>query len=248
MTKTKNAIIAGFAMLIAFMVWSLAYGILLWALYRDMRLLKLTLSEQPLAPVIQLWRYFGNQVVQQVSLLALIPAIPLAALFAYYAQRQKSEPLGDAAFQTLADLRAGKWFRKKGHIFGRSGSKVLRSDDDRHHLIIGPTRSGKGAGYVIPNALMHKGSMIVTDLKGEIYNSTAGYRQSKGNQVFLFAPAEKRTHRWNPMDFIRQDLGYRTKDIQNMAAILVPVTAKGDGKFWQEMAQQITAGDRKSVV
>lgn len=242
MTNATKAFFSVFATLIAFMIWSLAYGGLLAFLYHDPRILKLTLAKEPLAPLIQLWRFSGNAIVQQIAALALVPSTIVAGLFVYYSLRQRPEPLGDAAFQTVADLRNGKWFRRDGHIFGRLGSKILRSKDDRHHLVIGPTRSGKGAGYVIPNALMHEGSMIVTDLKGEIFNATAGYRQAKGNQVFLFSPGEKETHRWNPMDFIREDLGNRTKDIQNMAAILVPANAKGDGKFWQEMAQQIAAG------
>ncbi len=106
-----------------------------------------------------------------------------------------------------------------------SGASAVRSFASTTSVIIwsiGPTRSGKGACYVVPNALTHEGSMIVTDLKGEIFRSTAGYRKSKGNQVFLFAPGSARTHRYNPLDFIRPDRGDRTTDIQNIAAILVP--------------------------
>lgn len=242
MISPTRAFFAVFSTFIAFMVWSLAYGGLLSALYNDPRIIKLTLTREPFAPLIQLWRFSGNAIVQQLALFATVPALAAAALMSYFGLRKRQEPLGDAAFQTLADLRSGKWFRKDGHVFGRFGRSILRTKDDRHHLVIGPTRSGKGAGYVIPNALTHEGSMIVTDLKGEIFNATAGYRLARGNQVFLFSPGEAETHRWNPMDFIRGDLGNRTKDIQNMAAILVPANAKGDGKFWQEMAQQIAAG------
>ena len=60
-------------------------------------------------------------------------------------------------FKTLPHSAAASGFRKSGYIFGRIGRLILRTKDDRHHLIIGPTRSGKGAGYVIPNALMHEG-------------------------------------------------------------------------------------------
>ena len=144
------------------------------------------------------------------------------ASVAYAGLRPRPSPLGNAHFQTLLSLRRHGWFRRKGKILGRFGRHILRVNDDRHHLIVGPTRSGKGACYVIPNAFTHEGSMIVTDLKGEIFRSTAGYRKSKGNQVFLFAPGSDRTHRYNPLDFIRPDRGDRTTDIQNIAAILVP--------------------------
>lgn len=231
-----------FCLAIAFMIWSLSYGALLGIIYKDPRILNLTLSSQPFAPILQLWYFASNVVLQRVALMAMVPTIAIVAVVAYVGLRQSSQPLGHAAFQTLADLRRAKWFRKDGHIFGRHGKNILRTKDDRHHLIIGPTRSGKGAGYVIPNALMHVGSMLVTDLKGEIYTATAAYRRKMGNQVYLFAPGQEETHRWNPMDFIRSDLGNRTTDIQNMASILVPKTSTGDGGFWQLMAQRVAAG------
>lgn len=118
----------------------------------------------------------------------------------------------------------------------------MRRKDDRHHVIIGPTRSGKGVGYVIPNALMFPGSMVVTDLKGEIFELTAAYRRSQGHQVFLFSPGAPKTHRWNPLDFVRSDRGSRTLDIQNMAAILIPETVGSENAVWQATAQQVIAG------
>nr|WP_246441460.1 type IV secretory system conjugative DNA transfer family protein [Aminobacter aganoensis] len=166
----------------------------------------------------------------------------VAGIVAYAGLRANTSPLGDAHFQTVMSLRRDGWFKKRGKILGRFGRQILRVDDDRHHLVIGPTRSGKGACYVVPNALCHEGSMIVTDLKGEIFRSTAGYRKSKGNQVFLFAPGSERSHRYNPLDFIRPDRGDRTTDIQNMAAILVPEITESENSIWQATAQQVIAG------
>ena len=83
--------------------------------------------------------------------------------------------------------------------------------------------------------------MIVTDLKGEIFRSTAGYRKSRGNQVFLFAPGSDRTHRYNPLVFIRTDRGDRTTDIQNIASILIPERIDSENSIWQAPAQQVMA-------
>lgn len=242
MSVNYRLVYLAFCLAIAFLVWSLSYGALLGVIYNDPRILNLTLSSQPFAPILQLWHFASNVVLQRVALMAMLPTVAIVAIVAYVGLRQSSQPLGHASFQTAADLRRAKWFRKDGHIFGRHGRNILRTKDDRHHLVIGPTRSGKGAGYVIPNALMHVGSMLVTDLKGEIYTATAAYRRKMGNQVYLFAPGQEETHRWNPMDFIRSDLGNRTTDIQNMASILVPKTSTGDGGFWQLMAQRVAAG------
>ncbi|RWI54707.1 MAG: type IV secretory system conjugative DNA transfer family protein [Mesorhizobium sp.] len=231
-----------FCLAIAFLVWLLAYGLALQFLFGDGRILQATATTNPLAALQQLARYPQNLVLQRISLGAAIVSLLVAGAIGYLGLRSVSEPLGDASFQNAISLRRGKWFRRKGHILGRYGRHVLRVHDERHHLVIGPTRSGKGTSYVIPNALAHQGSMIVTDLKGEIFRSTAGYRKAKGNQVFLFAPGCDRTHRYNPLDFIRPDRGDRTTDILNIASILVPESMESENSIWQATAQLVLAG------
>ena len=242
MTGPLRFIYLGFCIAVAIAVWVLAYGLGLQLLYGDGRVLQTIITTNPLVPFHQLIAYSDSGSLRMIALGAIVPAVLVASIVAVTGLRPTSNPLGDARFQTAMSLRQGRWFRRKGKILGRFGRRILRVDDDRHHLIIGPTRSGKGACYVIPNALCHEGSLIVTDLKGEIFASTAGYRKSRGNQVFLFAPGSGRTHRYNPLDFIRPDRGDRTTDIQNMAAILVPEVTESENSIWQATAQQVIAG------
>lgn len=242
MTKAFSLFFGLFCLTIAFVVWMLGYGVALALFYGDARVLETTITTNPFLPIQQFWAYADNRALQIVAAGSAVPAFLVAGIVNYLGLRPKGNPLGDASFQSLADLRRGRWFGRKGHIFGRFGRNILRASDDRHHLIIGPTRSGKGAGYVIPNALMHDGSMIVTDLKGEIFKATAGYRKRNGSQVFLFSPGSDRTHRYNPLDFIRQERGTRTTDIQNVASILVPENTESENSVWQATAQQVMAG------
>lgn len=242
MTGSPRNFYLGFCLIITFAVWLLAYGLGLQFIYGDGRILQATITTNPLAPFHQLIAYGDSGVLRIVALGALLPACLVGGIIAYAGLRRSTSPLGDARFQTVMSLRRDGWFNRKGKILGRFGRQILRVNDDRHHLIIGPTRSGKGACYVVPNALTHEGSIIVTDLKGEIFRSTAGYRKSKGNQVFLFAPGSERTHRYNPLDFIRPDRGDRTTDIQNMAGILVPEVTESENSIWQATAQQVIAG------
>ncbi|CAN7571711.1 type IV secretory system conjugative DNA transfer family protein [Pararhizobium sp. LjRoot255] len=242
MNRTYLAAYLFFCCLIAAAVWMLSYAVILQLLYKDGRVLQLTVTANPFTPFQQLMRYSDNRSLQIAAFGALLPAVVIASAAAVFGLRRPSNPLGDAAFQDVASIRRGKWFRKDGHILGRIGRNILRRQDDRHHLVIGPTRSGKGVGYVIPNALTFSGSMIVTDLKGEIFQHTAGYRKSNGHRVFLFSPGGKKTHRWNPLDFVRQDRGSRTIDIQNMASILIPETIGSESAVWQGTAQQVIAG------
>ncbi|MCP1201108.1 type IV secretory system conjugative DNA transfer family protein [Notoacmeibacter sp. MSK16QG-6] len=231
-----------FCLLVAFMIWTMAYGAALGWFFGDWRIFQGTITENPFLPAQQFWTYSDNERLRTVAGGAVIPALLITGLLAYVGLRSPSNPLGDAAFQSPGEMARRKWFQRKGHIFGRVGRRILRVRDERHHLVIGPTRSGKGAGYVIPNALMHEGSMIVTDLKGEIYAATAGHRQKKGSRVFLFAPGADRTHRYNPLDFIRDERGTRTTDIQNVASILVPENTDSENAVWQATAQQVMAG------
>jgi type IV secretion system protein VirD4 len=231
-----------FCLAIACVVWMLGYGVALQLFYNDSRVIQTTITTNPFAPFQQLILYADSPVLRTVALGAIVPALAIAGIVASIGLRPYTNPLGDARFQNAMSLRRGKWFRRKGHILGRFGRQILRVNDERHHLVIGPTRSGKGACYVVPNALTHEGSMVVTDLKGEIFRSTAGYRKSRGNQVFLFAPGSDRTHRYNPLDFIRPDRGDRTTDIQNIASILVPENTESENSIWQVTAQQVMAG------
>lgn len=68
-------------------------------------------------------------------------------------------------------------------------------------LVIAPTRSGKGVGFVIPNALTFPGSMVVLDVKGELWDETARAREQMGDKVFRFAPLDFKnpTHQYNPL-------------------------------------------------
>lgn len=241
MSKSFSIAYVIFCLFIAFILWMLFYGIGLAVFFKDGRVLKATITDNFFASFKQVWFYYNHSTVQKVALGAVAPTALFTSWVCWLGLRKSSNPLGDAEFQTIPTLLKNKWFQKKGHYFGRMGSKLLRRKDDRHHLIIGPTRSGKGISYVIPNALTHEGSMIVTDLKGEVFELTAGYRRKKGNAVFLFAPGSENTNRWNPIDFIREGRGDRTTDIQNMANILIP-ESQGENAVFQGLAQQLLAG------
>jgi len=75
----------------------------------------------------------------------------------------------------------------------------------KHVLRYAPPRSGKGVGLVVPTMLTWPHSAVVTDLKREIYELTAGWRGTEGNnRILRFEPASS-THSvaFNPLDEIR---------------------------------------------
>ena len=242
MNGAARALYILFCLAVGGITWSMGYALALALIYHDPRILHRMVSVSPLAPLEQVLAHGHHPFIVRLAGGALVPALVVTGLLAHGGLRRPASPLGDACFQDHWQLRRHGWLARGGKIFGRHGWRLLRRQDDRHHLIIGPTRSGKGVGYVIPNALTHAGSMIVTDLKGEIFASSAGHRVRQGGEVFLFAPGAARSHRYNPLDFIRAEPGSRTTDIQNIAAHLVPETAGSDNAVWQATSRQVMGG------
>jgi len=124
----------------------------------------------------------------------------------------------------------------------------LRHCGPEHILTYAPTRSGKGVGLVVPTLLSWHKSTVITDLKGELWALTAGWRQKHaGNKVLRFEPASADIGavRWNPLDEIRfdEDTGlFNVGDVQNLASLIVDPDGKGLDSHWQKTAFALLVG------
>jgi type IV secretion system protein VirD4 len=157
---------------------------------------------------------------------------------------------GSARWADKTDLKAaglignhdgvyvGAWADKRGRIH------YLRHNGPEHVLTCAPTRSGKGVGLVVPTLLSWKHSTVVTDLKGELWALTAGWRKEYArNKVLRFEPAaaDGGVH-WNPMDEIRLGTEYEVGDVQNLATVIVDPDGKGLESHWQKTSQALLVG------
>jgi type IV secretion system protein VirD4 len=149
----------------------------------------------------------------------LVLALFLALAIFLYANR-RSTLHGDARFGTLSEARRAGLAAKSGIILGRLNGQTLVSNDPGHVLIVGPTRTGKGVSFVIPNGLVWPGSMVTLDIKGENMKSFGAARAAKGDAVFVFAPGSASSHRYNPLDYVRPGPEMAT-DCANIASFLV---------------------------
>lgn len=66
----------------------------------------------------------------------------------------------------------GSWRDRRGR------QHYLRHAGPEHVLCYAPTRAGKGVGLVVPTLLSWPHSAFVTDLKGELWSLTAGWRRA----------------------------------------------------------------------
>jgi type IV secretion system protein VirD4 len=108
-----------------------------------------------------------------------------------------------------------------------------------HLAIYAKTRSGKTTSACIPNAYNYPGSLVVLDVRREIFKATAGHRATAlGQEVYLLDPAAPngRSHRWNPLDIVDRNSPERFDQISRVALMLFPdhtgAGTTNTDKFW----------------
>ncbi len=132
----------------------------------------------------------------------------------------------------------GGWEDKQGNFH------YLRHNGPEHVLTYAPTRSGKGVGLVVPTLLSWPASAVITDLKGELWALTSGWRKEHAkNKVLRFEPASSSGGVcWNPMDEIRVGTENEVGDVQNLATLIVDPDGKGLESHWQKTAFALLVG------
>lgn len=132
----------------------------------------------------------------------------------------------------------GAWLDRKNKLH------YLRHNGSEHILCYAPTRSGKGVGLVVPTLLSWKHSAVITDLKGELWALTAGWRkQHAGNKVLRFEPARLTgCIGFNPLEEIRLGTEYEVGDVQNLATLIVDPHGQGLNDHWQKTSQSLIVG------
>ena len=175
----------------------------------------------------------------------LAPIIGVAILVVVTKNKNRFAKIyGDAHWASTREIKRQGFFAKSGLIVGDYKGRLLRVKLLSHVLVFAPSRSGKGVSQVIPNALNWTGSLLITDIKCEVFEHTAGFREKCGDKVFLFAPShlEHRTHCYNPLDLVsRYDRVKRIAELQLITHILIPSTT-GEGEMWASEARSLAIG------
>ena len=225
------------------LLWSLAYEVVValrWAPSRfpgegasRWALLRMQDADHSAGTLLIAWDHFFARLLYpathaealvRAGLAAMaVGALGLAgALFAFVNRRQM--PFGAARFGTLMEAAKQGLTRKRGIVLGTLGGATIRSDEPAHILVVGPSRSGKGTGFVLPNGYLWQGSAVFFDPKRENFEALANHRRAMGNRVFMFSPGSNDTHRYNPLDFVRRDERMAT-DCLVVASFVIPEKA-----------------------
>jgi type IV secretion system protein VirD4 len=157
--------------------------------------------------------------------------------------RTRLPPLhGDARFARPAEIRRIGFFDDEGVVVGRLGRRFLRYDARRgtspHVFVAAPTGGGKTQGIMLPNALSWPGAMVVLDIKGEVYDASAGYRAEAGHEVVLldFAADGGHSHRYNPFAYVDPRSPTLVTDLRRIGDHLIR-PSKPD-EIWSNGARQ----------
>jgi type IV secretion system protein VirD4 len=152
-------------------------------------------------------------------------AVPLlAGLAGLVARRRRGETTthGSARWATPREVKRAGLAGRHGVVIGRLGNHLLLDDGETHVLLVGPTRSGKGTGVIIPTLLTWRESALILDPKdGENAEVTAPWRTRYDREVALFTPCRTPQACLNVLDMIRLGTRQEFGDAQLIAQSLV---------------------------
>jgi type IV secretion system protein VirD4 len=133
-----------------------------------------------------------------------------------------------------------QYYIQKGLLFYRG---------DRHLMTVAPTRSGKGTGYIITNALTYPYNFFVVDPKGEICSISWERRKEMGQDVYCLDPWKESTyamknepHGFNPLDYVPSSgKGAYDKCSQITQCIVTDNMNRGES-HWLKSARSLSTG------
>lgn len=168
--------------------------------------------------------------------------IGLAASLKFFSAHRRTEKVfGQAHFASAFEIKRAGLFSEQGIVLGKAFGKILRLPGFESVLVTAPTGSGKTTSIAIPNLLEWQGSGVFNDLKGELYQKTAAFREKAlNNTCYRWAPSDEtlNTHRYNPFYYVSQNPNLRIRDLQLIAEILIPAE-RVDGGFWYTSSRDI---------
>lgn len=179
------------------------------------------------------WQSVGFSLVISSLISAILPFL-----------NKQSNLFGNARFANSQEVKNMNLFGAQGIIIGKYNKQLLRFGGQQFVALGAPTRSGKGVGIVIPNLMEWQESAVVQDIKQECFDYTSKYRKEKlDNEVFLFNPFSRRTHRYNPLTYIdMNNAELCDNQLSDFATILYPLVGDSTSQFFNQQAQNLFIG------
>lgn len=118
----------------------------------------------------------------------------------------KDARLRGLASSTFADANELQGILGDDGIIVGKEVRLNESSSFEHCVIVGPTGSGKSAGFFIPNLLSFPhASFVVSDPKGELYRTTQEANRRQGKKILLFEPGNPESIHYNPLSLCQSE-------------------------------------------
>lgn len=179
-------------------------------------------------------------VVYQAMAVLLVYAAGLLWLlsFARRSPSPKVKAFGTDGWGTWRDMKKAGLRNLDGTVVGIERGSLLTYAGPEHQLVAGASRSGKGVGHVVPTLLCWPHSALVYDVKGELWDLTAGFRSACRQHCLLFNPVDLRSGHFNPLLELRKG-PHEVRDAQNLVEMLInPDGGKPRLDVWDQNAFQ----------
>ncbi len=183
--------------------------------------------------------YVINYGINSKEILYLIvPAVILWFIFIMISEPDKKTNYGNAKWAKTKDIKKMKLFADTGIIYGMWGKKFIRSNQPLSALIAAPPGTGKTVSVVIPNLLSCNNSMIINDVKNELWEITANHRK-KYQKVVRLAFAEQDSDSWNPFSEMPNNINDKMVYIDRIASVIYVTTGKTNDDHWVYMSRTL---------
>lgn len=149
---------------------------------------------------------------------------------------------GDAGFARGADLdRLAVPHPVEGRLtLGFAARKLLAAEPQASLAVVGPTGSGKTAGFVIPALLEWRGPVIATSVKNDLLEATIEHRLRQG-RVWVYDPTQCAGHPaagWSPVTSCRTWHGAMRMAAWMAEAAQPRIDTVNDGDYWYSQARK----------
>ncbi len=127
----------------------------------------------------------------------------------------------------------------------KAPGELIDADPEGHALTVAKTGGGKSRGCSIPALLSCRGSMVVLDIKGELYNVTQRRRRELGQRVVRLDPwrvCGNGGDSFNPFDILSLPGLSLEDECLSMAENIQGRASFSKDPFWDECAKSLLAG------
>jgi type IV secretion system protein VirD4 len=148
----------------------------------------------------------------------------------------------DAGFARSSDLdRLAVKSPVRGRLtLGFAARRLLAAEPQASLAVVGPTGSGKTAGFVIPALLEWQGPVIATSVKNDLLEATIQHRLRQG-RVWVYDPTQCAGHPgagWSPVDSCESWHGAMRMAAWMSEAAQPRIDTVNDGDYWYSQARK----------